>query len=117
MEVAIINQLVDLIIELGINPFILISVIFITTGLKKIDKKNKFKPGYVLFPLIASLITVIIFTYANNEFIIAFVIKDVLIHASLGAYAYDIYNKIINKQSKSIEGPPIPPPDKEEEHE
>ncbi|HUW46883.1 MAG TPA: hypothetical protein VMW50_13985 [Dehalococcoidia bacterium] len=97
MEISIIQQILDLIAKLGINPLILLAIVFIVTGLKKLDSKNKFKAGYVLFPLIASIIVVTAFAFASKSIDMAILIRDYLTHAALGAYGYNIYSKLIRK--------------------
>jgi hypothetical protein len=89
-----IKTLLDTFSELGINPLYVLAVIFITALLKSFDVKNKFKQGYVLFPLLASLgvcATITPFQYADW-------LMASCIHAAVGAYGYNLYSDLIKKR-------------------
>lgn len=79
--------------ELGINPFIIIAVVFLTTIIKSFDKKNKFKQGYVLIPLFTSL-AICLLTQIQS-FVFSTWIIDSCSYAAIGAYGYNIYYKLL----------------------
>jgi len=91
-----INQALVLFKELGIDPLFLIGVVFLTALLKSFDRKNRFKQGYVLFPLLASLLL-----FATEKpFVLASYAVNSLVHAALGAYGYNLYSNLLKRKPK-----------------
>lgn len=91
-----ISSLLETFEKIGINPLIVIAVIFSTTLLKSFDVKNKFKQSYVIFPLIASMVFVYILGFVSiDKWLI-----DSCIHAAIGAYGYNIYSNLIRPKKK-----------------
>ncbi len=86
-----VNEALKLMEKLGINPLYVLSVVFLTMLLKAFDPKNKFKQGYVLFPLLSSL-AVCLF---DRPFLAASWIFKSIIHAGIGSYAYNLYVRLI----------------------
>lgn len=82
--------------DIGINPIIIVAVIFSTTLLKSFDTKNKFKQSYVIFPLLASMV----FVYIMGKPAIGKWFIDSCIHAAIGAYGYNIYSNLIRPKKK-----------------
>jgi hypothetical protein len=91
-----INQVLELFNKLGINPLYVGVIVFITYLAKSFDKKNKFKQGYVLFPLLISL-----FLFSlNKKFEISKYVIDSCIHAAVGSYGYNLYSNFMKKKKK-----------------
>jgi hypothetical protein len=87
------NDIVALIKDLGINPVVIIAIMFATAFLKSMDPKDRFKQGYTLFPLVSSLVVCKVL-FKEDWFIQA------LIHAGLSAWFYDVYAKVIKPGKK-----------------
>ena len=82
-----VNTALALMQQLGINPLVILVVIFLTGLCKAIDRRNKLKAGYVLFPLVSSLIaTALVPPFVPLTWAFAS-----LVHAACGAYFYDLY--------------------------
>lgn len=78
------NDVVQLVQTLGVNPAIVVAIMFVTAMIKNLDSKDRFKRWYTFLPLIASLI-VCIPTFKGAWFV------QTLIHAGISAWFYDIY--------------------------
>jgi len=91
------NGLLELFTRLGVNPLYVVAIVFFTTVLKSFDPKDRFKQGYVVFPLIIGLaVCRMDRTLAYDKWIV-----QSLVHASLGAYGYMVYAKLFKKDKKT----------------
>lgn len=79
---------------LNINPIYLVCIIFGTTLFKSFDIKNKFKQGYVLFPLLTSLVIFLV----EWPIVLQTYFVDAIVHAAIGAYGYTVYSKLFKRK-------------------
>lgn len=85
------NDLLEITDKLGINPLAIIGVVVVSAVLKQLDPKDKFKAGYVLFPLIAGLAVCRLLPGLTwQEWIL-----QSLASAAFAGYGYDLYARLI----------------------
>lgn len=77
--------------KLGLDAASVVAVVFLTFMLKMIDKRDRFKAGYVLFPLVSAMIV----CFIKSEFVWKKWLSDSLVYAAIAAYLYDMYANMI----------------------
>lgn len=77
--------------KLGLDPLKVVAIVFAATMLKSIDRKNKFKRGYVLFPFVAAMAICAI----ETPWVWGKWLMDSFVNAAVAAFLYNIYAKMI----------------------
>jgi len=85
----LVKEITGLLEKYGIDVLLIVAVIFLTYVLKSFDVKNKFKPGYVVFPLLSSIVVV-----GASEWISSHSVDPVmiLVYGGVSAWLYDLYS-------------------------
>lgn len=90
----LLQPILDLFQRLGVNPLFVLAIVFITWVIKKIDRKNKFKLGYVLIPLLASLLLFALI----KPFVLESYVVNSMVHAAVSAYGYNLYANLFKRK-------------------
>jgi hypothetical protein len=87
----LLTEITDLLSKYGIDALSIVAIVFMTFVLKSLDRKDRFRPGYVVFPLLSSIAVI-----GASDLIAARAIDPVriLIYGGLSAWLYDIYSSI-----------------------
>jgi hypothetical protein len=94
MELDFIKGIAEFLARYGIDPPIIAAVFFAVLVLKRIDRKNKFKAGYVMFPLMAALAICAL----RPGFEWRAWVLDSFKYAAIAAYLYDLYSKLAKRK-------------------
>lgn len=77
--------------KLGLDATAVVAVVFLTFILKTVDRRNRFKAGYVLFPLISAMLVCLVgFKFEWKKWLM-----DSLVYAAIAAYVYDMYANMV----------------------
>jgi Ca2+/Na+ antiporter len=82
--------------SLGINSGIVISIVFFTELIKKLDKKEKYKKLYIIIPLFFGIIASFLITSPLN---VLGIITNAIIYAGVSGYIYKSGKLAINKET------------------
>jgi hypothetical protein len=73
--------------QLGLDPIIIVAIVFLTTFIKSFDKGNKLKRFYAAIPFAASMAIVALTIKWELK---AWIIQS-LVNAAIAAYLYNLY--------------------------
>lgn len=82
------QEIAELLGKYGVDVMQIVAVMFLTFVLKSFDRKDKFKEGYVIFPLLSSIIVVGVVGWIRNHSVD---VVMVLVYGGLSAWLYDMY--------------------------
>lgn len=86
----------------GLDMGAVLATLIVTSIFKALDRKNRFKAGYVLFPLMAALLI----CGLEEGWELRHWLLESFKTAAASAYMYDVYRRAIRpgRKSKPVEG-------------